>query len=371
MPLIRTTGVVTAILCLPYPIMAQAAVWQSSAVVPTTVEYDSNPLLLTSQEKGVTRTIIAPDFSLVGTYGRDELRMGLGVQVMRSSDTSIVDDREDPSVLLGWQRETDRGRFGLKGQYIESSTLSGAVQDTGVVATDGTQKMSMLTANWSSAITERSTLENETTYSHARYDINTLTGYDELGTVLTWNYAWSERTTLYTGVGARRYEPQDDTTASASNSYTPLVGVKYQLSERWETDVHAGVNKVSGDDGGQRGEGGVSLRYTGDLADARLSAERSTVASAEGGFAEIDTVRGIWSYAATELTRVGLDAAWQDSKGQTPNTLQTYGAWASREFSPFCDLRLSLQYKERQQDNLPDAEGTIVGLTLTYRFPDL
>jgi len=58
--------------------MASAATWQSAIAVPSTVEYDSNPLLLTSDEEGVTRTIIAPDYSLVGTSGPDEYRFGLG-----------------------------------------------------------------------------------------------------------------------------------------------------------------------------------------------------------------------------------------------------------------------------------------------------
>ncbi|MGB8972311.1 MAG: hypothetical protein WCC62_07240, partial [Pseudomonas capeferrum] len=132
MPLLRTTSIATAILVLPFTDAVQAANWQSSVVVPTSVEYDSNPLLLSSEEKGVTRTIIAPDYTLVGTFDRDELRLGLGMQVLRSSDTDIVDDREDPNVSLGWQRDTEKGRFGLVALYNESSTLSGTVQDTGV-----------------------------------------------------------------------------------------------------------------------------------------------------------------------------------------------------------------------------------------------
>lgn len=348
-----------------------AANWQSSVVVPTSVEYDSNPLLISSGEKGVTRTIIAPDYTLIGSFDRDELRLGLGMHVLRSSDTAVVDDREDPDVSLGWQRQTERGRFGLLARYNESSTLSGTVLDTGVVTTDGTQKLYTLTGNWSQAVTDRSTLSNETTYNRARYDISTLTGYDELANVFTWTYALSERADTYTRFGARRYEPEQDQTATASNSYSPAVGVKYQLSERFSADAHVGVTEVSGDDGGRRGEGGVALLYTGVRADASFTAERSTVASAEGGFAELDQVRGVWSYAVSELTRVGADAAWQDSKGQTPNTLQTYSVWASREFSPYWDLRLSLMYKERQQDHETDANATIVGLTLTYRYPDI
>ncbi|WP_449432902.1 hypothetical protein [Pseudomonas putida] len=371
MPVLRTTGVATAMLVLPCPGMVQAAVWQSSAVVPTTVEYDSNPLLLTSEEQGVTRTIIAPDYSLIGNFDRDQLRFGLGLHVLRSSNTAIVSDREDPNVSVGWQRQTEKGEFGLLAQYNESSTLSGAVQDTGVVTTDGTQKLYTLAGNWSNALTERTTLANQTSYDRARYDIDSLTGYDELSSVLTLSYAWSERTELFTAFGARRYEPESDSSASALNSYSPTVGVKYQFSERLQGAMYVGATEVSGDNGGRRGEGGFSVNYTGQRADATFSAERSTVASAEGGFTELDMVRGGWSYAVTEVDRVGLDASWQDSKGQTPNTLQTYGVWASREFSPDWDVRLALIHKQRQQDGLPDAEATSIGLTLTYRFPDL
>nr|EPB94094.1 hypothetical protein L321_19762 [Pseudomonas plecoglossicida NB2011] len=319
----------------------------------------------------MTRTIIAPDYNLIGQFDRDQLRLGLGMHLLRSSDRSVVDDREDPNLSLGWQRQTETGGFGLLAQYNESSTLSGTVLDTGVVTTDGTQKMSSLTANWSSAVTERSTLANETRYNHARYDIDTLTGYDEYSNYSSWTYAWSERTDLITGLEARRYEPQDTTTAIASNSYVPSLGIKHLFSERLEGAAHIGVNKTTGSGGGRRGEGGASLFYRGARAEASLSADRSTVASAEGGFAELDMVRGGWSYLVTETSRVGVEATWQDAKGETPNTLQTYSVWASRELSRAWDMRFSLMYKERQQDGLPDAEATIVGMTLTYRYPDI
>ncbi|MFK3776068.1 hypothetical protein [Pseudomonas sp. NPDC089406] len=371
MPILRTTRIATAVLMLPFPGLALAAHWQSSVVVPTTVEYDSNPLLLTSDEKGVMRTLIEPTYNLVGTFDRDQLTLGLGVHVLHSSDTSVQKNREDPDLNLGWRRDTETGHFGLRAQYIESSTLSGTVLDTGVVTTDGTQKMSILSGDFSHALSARTTFDNETRYSHATYDIATLTGYDELANISTLTYAWNERTDVFGGLRIRRYEPDQSDTAIASNSYTPSVGVKYQISESLTGRAHIGVNQVSGSEGGRRGEGGVLLDYRGTRTDASLSAERTTVASAEGGFAQLDLVHGMWSYAVSELTRVGLDAQWQDSKGQTPNTLQTYSAWASREFSPYWDLRLSLMYKERQQSGVPDAAATIVGLTLTYKFPDL
>jgi hypothetical protein len=335
----RTTGVATAILALSWSDMTYAVTWQSAIAVPSTVEYDSNPLLLTSDEKGVTRTIIAPDYSLVGTSGRDEFQFGLGVNIVRSSDTSIVSDREDPRLRLGWQRETET--------------------------------MYLLGGNWSTALSERSTLVNETDYTHVTYDVNTLTNYDELATRFSWNYAWSEQVELFTRLGVRRYEPEKGSAVASSNSYTPAVGLNVQLSERLKGTAYVGLNQVSGTGSGPKGQGGLMLQYAGERIDTSIDASRSTLASGDGGFVEVDALRGTWSYAVDETRRTGFDVAWQDAKGRTPNTLQNYSAWFSQELSPFWIARLSYTYKQRQQDGLPDATANVVGLTLTYSYPGL
>ncbi|MBF8755977.1 hypothetical protein [Pseudomonas guariconensis] len=370
MSVLKTSRVAAAILILPCPALVQAAIWHTSVAVPMTVEHDSNPLLLTSQEKAVTSTYLDPEVGLLGTFDRDQFDFGLGAHVLRSSDRNILDDREDPRVRLGWQRDYDKGRYGLVGTYVESSTLSSAVLETGVITTDGTQKLYTLTGNWSRQLSERGLLENETSYDDASYDVSTLIGYKEYANRLSYTYAWTERTDLFTRFIYRRYEPDDRNAAIASNSYTPVIGLTHQFTERLEGSVNVGVNEVSGDGGGRKGQGGVSLRYRGERMDANVAADRSSVASGQGGFSEIDTLRGSWSYLVADTDRVGFDASWQDSKGQTPNKLWSVGAWASRELSPFWVARLSLVYRERQQDNLPDATGTIIGLSLTYRFPD-
>lgn len=370
LPLLHRVGIATAILTLPHSGVAYAATWQSAVALPMTVEHDTNPLLNPGNQKAVTRTIIAPDVTLLGTSGADEFRFGLGVNVERSSDPDIVLDREDPRVLLGWQRETEKGAFGLAAKYVETSTLSTTVLDTGVVAPDGTQKLYSLAGNWKIALTERSTLANDTEYASVNYDIDTLTSYDELATRFTWSYAWSERTELFTRFGVRHYEPESDAVVESSDSYTPTVGVNYQFSERFKGSLYAGVNKVSGTGDGPTGQGGVTLQYTGERVETSFDASRGTVASGDGGFNEVDDVRGVWSYSIDELSRTGFDASWQDSKGQIPNTLRQYGVWASRELSPFWVARLSFTYKERQQDGLQDANANIIGMTLTYSHPD-
>ncbi|MCU1761121.1 hypothetical protein NTD84_15535 [Pseudomonas sp. 14P_8.1_Bac3] len=371
---LRTTGVATAVLIFPCSGIAYAATWSSSVSVPSTVEYDSNPTLLSRNEKGVTRYIIAPNLNLVGTSGPDEYQVGLGVNVVRSSDTNIVSNREDPRLKFGWQRETETGAFGLTARYEESSTLSSTVQDTGVVSPDATQTLYGLAGNWRTALSERSTLLNETEFNHVTYDINSLTDYDELSNRLSYTYAWSDRMELFTRLGLKRYEPDTGSTGStvgSSNSYTPDIGMNYQFSDRFRGSVYVGANEISGTNSGPSAQGGLTLNYSGDRVEASIDAGRTTLASGDGGFVEVDSVRGSWSYLVDETRRTGIDASWQDTKGQTPNTLNNYSAWFDQELSPFWIARLSYTYKQRQQVGLPDATANVVGLTLTYSYPGL
>lgn len=367
---LRATGVAMAILVLLPSGAVYAASWQKAIALPMTVEYDSNPRLDTDNQKAVTRTIIAPDYSLVGAFGRDELRLGMGLHLERSSDQSIVLDREDPNVQLGWQRESETGGFGLTAKYAESSTLSSALEETGVVASDGTQKKYALAGNWSAAISERNTLASDTEYTSVNYDIDSLTSYDALSTSLSWNYAWSARVEPFTRFAVSRYEPTGGPAAASSNNYSPTAGLQFKISERLEGTLRAGINRGTGDDSGASGQGGFELHYIGERFDTSIDAGRSTVASGEGGFVEVNQLRGTWSYAVDETSRVGVDAAWQDSKGRTPNTMRQFGAWASRELSLLWVARLSLTYKQRQQDGLPDASANVLGMTLIYSHPD-
>lgn len=360
----------TAVLVLLPSGMVYAASWQAAVALPVTVEHDSNPRLDGDVEKAVTRTIIAPDYNLVGAFGRDELRLGIGLHLERSSDQSIILNREDPKLLLGWQRESERGGFGLTAKYDESSTLFSSLEESGVVATDGTRKQYALAGNWHTDVSERSTLASDVGYTSVNYDDDALTSYDELATTFSWNYAWSERIEPYAQFSLSRYEPADGSVTASSTRYSPIAGVQFSISEQLQGVLRAGVNQVSGDEGGPSWQGGFELSYVGERFDTSIDIDRSTIVSGEGGFTEATQLRGTWSYAVSETRRAGFDVSWQDNKGTAPNTMRQINAWANQELSPFWVARLSLTYKQRQQDGRPDASANVLGLTLIYNHPD-
>lgn len=335
-----------------------------------TVEHDTNPRLDAAADEGVTRTTLVPDYNLTGTFGRDELQLGIGMHLERSSNQSISLNREDPKLRLGWQRESETGGFGLAAKYDESSTLFSALEETGVVASDGTRKQHALSGNWREAISERSTLASDVQYSSIEYDGGELTSYNDLSASFSWDYAVSERVEPFTRFALSRYTPEEDAAAASSTSYSPSAGVRLKISERLEGTLRAGINRISGGQSSASWQGGFELLYSGERFAASLDAGRSTVASGEGGFVEVNQLRSTWRYAVDETTSAGVEASWQDNKGLTPNTMRQFAAWASRELSPFWMTRLSIAYKQRQQDGRPDASANILGVTLIYSHPD-
>ncbi|MBT9531220.1 MAG: hypothetical protein IV111_13720 [Pseudomonas sp.] len=142
------------------------------------------------------------------------------------------------------------------------------------------------------------------------------------------------------------------------------------MSEQLQGSLRAGGNKVSNGGGGLNWQGGMDVRYVGERFEVSVDAGRSTVVSSEGGFTEVKQLRTSFSYAVDELTRAGFDASWQDNKGEQPNTMQQYSAWASRELSSFWTTRFSYTYKQRQEESLANASANIIGLSLIYSHPD-
>ena len=354
-----------------------ATSWETAVALPMRVEHDTNPNLDSQDSKAVTRTILTPDYRLTGVSDNDQLQFAFGMHVERSSDLSVLPDREDPNLKLGWQREHEKGEFGLLAKYEESSSLITGLEETGTQANkDSTRKAHTLAGNWSTELTERNTLETDSAYSVVTFTDGdeSQTDYDDFSAGLTWRHSLSERLEPFARLAATRYEPKgqgtDENNAESSTSYSPAVGVKFEMSEQFQGTLRGGGNKVSNSSGGLNWQGGLDLRYTGERSDIYLDAGRSTVVSNENGFTEVKHLRAGFSYAISELTSSGFDASWQDNQGDQPNTMQVYSAWISNELSPFWTTRLFYTYKQREENGLENANGNVIGLSLIYNHPD-
>jgi hypothetical protein len=349
--------------------VAVAGDWRHSVSVPMTLEHDSNFTLNPTNKAGITRTIIAPTYNVVGTYGVDELTAGLGLRIEQSSAQSISANREDPNLLLGWRRQIETGELGLTAKYAEVSARTAELAETGLVVRDSTRKTQSLAGHWRRAVSERSNLAAAVDYTAVTYNAGALNDYNNASASFNWGYAWSERIEPFLYLAASHYDPQSGALA-ASNNAIVMGGVKRKVSERLEWTAQAGMSKVSGRTSTTGSQGSFALRYLGTRYDMTLDAGRATSPSGTGGFVESDQIKGTWSYAYDQRSRLGLDASWRDTKGTIPNTLRQVGAWVSRELTPFWNARLSLLHRQRQQNGQPDASSSVVGLSLVYSHPN-
>lgn len=349
--------------------LAQADQWHHSVSLPMTLEHDSNLSMSATNPQGVSRTILLPGYNLTATYGVDEYKLGLGLRVERSSDQAISRNREDPNLSFGWQRQTETGGFGLVAKYSQVSTRMSELEQTGLIVRDGTSTSQSLGGNWRTALSERNSLAADAEVKTVAYDGGTLTDFTNTTAGVTYSHAWSERIEPFARLTASRYEPSRATLPSSNNT-SVLGGVKWKASENMEWTAQAGISKVSGQTSVTGWQGSFVMRYVAPRYDASFDIGRSISASGVGGFVEADQIKGGLGYALDELTRTGLDASWQRSRGLTPNTMQQFGAWASRELSPFWNARLYYQHKQRQQNGLSDASGNVFGASLVYSHPD-
>jgi hypothetical protein len=345
-----------------------AGEWNQFISLPTSLEYDSNLPLSATNKQGVSRLIIVPAYSLIGTYGIDEFKAGLGFNVERSSDQRVSMNRQDPNLLFGWRRLTETGEFSLTTTYDEVSSRAAELQDTGGIATDSTRKTGSLKGGWRSAVTESSTLTANADYKTVSYDTGTQPNYTNLAADITWGYAWSERIEPFLRFSDSHYVPDKSTVTGGGTSdyYTVTGGVKVKASEHLEWTAQGGPGKVVARTTDTGWQGSFDMRYLGDRYDAGFNVGRSVTVSGDGGFVAADRVTGAFSYAIGERSRAGFAASWQDNKGNSPNTMQQLGAWASHELSPFLHARLYYQHKLRTQNGQPDASGDVLGVTLVY-----
>jgi hypothetical protein len=342
--------------------------WNQTLTLPATLEYDSNLPLSATKKQGVSRLIVVPAYNLIGTYGIDELKAGLGLNVERSADQRVSMNRQDPNLRLGWRHLTETGEFSLTTTYSEVSSRAAELQDTGGITTDSTRKTKSLGGAWSSAITELSTLTANADYNTVSYDAGTQSNYNNVAAGISWRYAWSERINPFLSFTVNHSVPTKSTATGGgtSDNYTVTGGVKVNASERIEWTAQGGLNRVSAQTNDTGWQGSVDMKYRGGRYDAALIAGRSAVVSGDGGFVAADRVTAAFSYAIGERSSAGLTASWQVTKGNSPNAMQQLGAWASHELSPFWNARLSYQHKLRSQIGQPDASGDALGLTLVY-----
>ncbi len=298
----------------------------------------------------------------------NELKAGIALQISRSSNIFLIQNRNNPSAFLNWDRSTDAGKFGISAKYDEISTLLSEVDISGPRLSDNTRTSRTISGNWDKPLSELSTFSVDGSYQGVSYSGGAYTNYATRSGNMMYKYDWSVRSKPYVKVSYVDYEPANMNSIFPPGHVTDTaLGLNWTASQYLGGSVQAGTANVS--DAGMTSTQSLSVQYTGQKAGLALNESRQIVATGLGGFAIVDQANGNWTYALNETNKFGADLVWQQIHYTDEVISSSTGAWLQHDINPFWGARTYYLHRALYQVGVGRAYSDTLGVTLTYTNP--
>ena len=325
-----------------------------------------------SSRVGIWRAYFEPSYTLKKIAGANELDAGVALRVERSSNKTLSQNREDPTVFFDWLRRSDTGEFGVSARHEESATRYAAIDNIATAFADSTRASSTVSGHWSAELSERSTLLADGAYEAVFYRGGPFVNYDNQSAGLRFSQALSDRNTLFVRMSNVKYVPTGGSAPAGTSTSSQLANTT--LGWEWKAaDYLAGslqMGKQRSSVSGYGTQGIADVRYTGQRSGLVFSAGRQVSPSGLGGFVKNDLVNGNWNYAMSELSNIGIDLQWQKSHLTTDIINSSAGAWLQHDLSSYWMVRANYLHRDIKQSGVNGAYADIVGITFTYTHAD-
>lgn len=367
--------------------LASAAV-ESAFDLTTQVEYEDNPQLLPDdQAESVWRSVTTPGYRLSRLEDNWTLAFIGDLRVQRSSDDRLSFDREDPTANLTFNRRSAAGELSMGVGFSQASTRITEFEDSNLLFRDGTRETLSANAGWSGVLSAVSSYGLTLSVQDVAFKDSPLVDFRNQMAGLSYQRAVSELVSVSLLARITRFDPQanDANTASANVVDQDIryagLGLSYQLSERWSSQLNAGLVDVTFDDLSQpvpapgvdplledtdvnwNVDGSVS--YTGETNTWSLAAGRQTNASGLGRAVTANSVSGSAGFQVSEKSRLGVTLGWRKNRDVIDNeSLNVQLSW-SRTINQSWSWQASYQYRE--QSGLNEADSNSVVMSLVYR----
>lgn len=355
---------------LLYAGLGRAESWQQALSARVSTEYDTNPARISAyQGEGISRSIVTPAYKITGALGAGQLQSGVALHIVRTSNKTLSQDRNDPSVFLNWLLQGETGELGIGARYAEVSTRSTAFDGLNPSFVDGTREARTVSANWKKLLSERSTLDVNGGYTSTSYrGGGALVDYATQASGLKYSYTWSEFSTPFLSMTYNDYTPAGN--GLVTRRYGTMLGLIWKASDQLDGTVQAGLSRSDSPGSSGSTQGGMTLRYTEQKNRFTFNANRQATASGLGGFATADQINGNWSYDINELNTTGIDLGWRRSILVTGTYFRTAGVWLQRELGSSWGARMYFNRRISGGDTINDAFSNIIGISLSYTAPD-
>lgn len=335
-----------------------------------TGEYVTNPLLNPAdQSLSAWRSTINPGYLLTDTLGDDMLNAGLDIMIVKSSNTGLIANRNNPTATVGWRHTGEKGEFGISTSYKRSSTMVTESSATGLVSANSVRTSRDLSADWIRELSQRATLTLNGAYTEINYSADgggtNLSDYSSQSSGTKLNYEWDEHTAIFLNLSYVNLLPAD--TAPGSRQYNARLGMDWNASDRFNYALQAGPSRLESMGVSVTSmQGGVAMNYKGQESIFNLSANRQSMPSGLGAIIVADQMNGNLSYDLGERNKTGLDIGWRKSDYLTGNTYRTAGVWLRRELNPFWEIKAYLNHNTNFWGGQNQATSNIFGLSAAY-----
>lgn len=346
---------------------------EQSLRLPLTFEFESNPQLSVSNEQSVNRRIFVPNYSISSNEGTNPWFVNASMRVERSSDQDISQDRDDPSLNLGWTHHYETGEFGVTGLIEDQSTRVSEFEDSGLVRRDNTKKSRILTVNWLNSLNNRTSLALDGTTTRVDFVGSSTIGFvdyrdDSISTKL--NYNLSEQLQTFTRISFSLYQP-DVVNSINTETRSMDLGIDWAVNEKLNITASIGPNKAIREDQAFRTswQGSFSMQYATLRTRSDLSLSRDQSPSSTGNLEESYRIATGWSYSLTERDNIALDLSWRQNLTLIKNETLIFTTNYTRELNLSWDFGLSAEHKVRD-DRLTNASSSSIMASIIYKLPD-
>ncbi len=335
--------------------------------LPLTTNYDSNIQMVNNNQKSVITYAASPRLTLIAQDELNKFNFDASMFLQKSSDRKISEDRDDPSLSAGWQRDFSRGQFFVTSGYTKSSTRTTELNRSGLVAADGSAISKSVNLGLSYLLTDRYTLSTGLGYQSQEYTSIGLVDYTSKTINAKLSYLYSPTLAAFIHTSLNRYEETGITSGSRISKSTS-AGVNYQANDRLTMVASAGVNQVSS--GGRGWIGAYSLGYfLDDKSSINASITRSVSPSGLGGFEKSDSMNINYTRDLSARDRVGADFGWNINRSINQTRNKQLNAWYVHDLSQEWSLRANTQYRTLENGS-QQADGYLVGLSIVFQYPN-
>ncbi|MFZ2538188.1 MAG: hypothetical protein WAX04_04735 [Oscillospiraceae bacterium] len=352
----------------------QAAEVEKEFYLGAEVQHLSNPSFEESNKKPVTVFKIEPAVNLSMATELNKLYLKSLLAIYRNSNEDVLPNRENPTLIVGWERTLSSGLFGLEAEYNETAALTEQINRLGQSTgnnVDNQTRTKKISGKWDHDFNSKVSMKNEVRYSDVSYSESTpfLVDYTLAGLRSKLIYHNSEIFSTYGLLGYDQYSPDNSNPKTRIARYrlgvisTPLDGL--------EIDANGGFYKTTGFSSETGFEGEIVGKYERDRISYTLGLSRLLVPSGVSDFQKTDALALGVKYLMSDLETLGAD--YTHTRNKTENQIvstvgtvrnQSVGVFYARSFKDW-EARATAKFIALDVDG-SNRYGNEIGVSLIY-----